>query len=551
MKKHSLRGVNATSAYILLQATAWSFYAIIMSFSSNVLRDFGFSDSRISLVLGLSTVGSFALQLILAELISRFRRWKVYGVMLILGSALLLINLSMGRLPKSAAIGAFSAAIMLLQLLPPFANAMGMDAIENGSPTNYSLARGMGSLAYSFSAYLTGMLVRKNGTGMVPLIASVCAILFLAATGWYHLAEELLAPMTGLLTAVPVASFAVLLLIWRGPSFLAAAISFLIVFPAIYTATLQGIRSVDGKLLEMAKVFGMPLWNRLFYLYRPGVRPFLVSSLKVAVGMSWKSGVAAEVIGMTEFSIGGQLYLSKVYMDTVGVFAWTVTVICLSVVFERLLLALTNVFFAWQPACRAAKNTSRQCRDAGADERKRDAAPGEKPQEAAILKDVLKTYDGKVVLDHLSAVYHKGMTYYLTGPSGSGKTTLLRLLAGLEESDAGEVQCFGEISFLFQEDRLCPDYSAVKNVELVTGDPDRARSALAEVLEAEDLDKPCSALSGGMKRRVALVRALEKESDIVLLDEPFTGMDEQTKERVTDYMERRKEGRTFLIATHN
>lgn len=190
MKKHSLRGVNATSAYILLQATAWSFYAIIMSFSSNVLRDFGFSDSRISLVLGLSTVGSFALQLILAELISRFRRWKVYGVMLILGSALLLINLSMGRLPKEAAIGAFSAAIMLLQLLPPFANAMGMDAIENGSPTNYSLARGMGSLAYSFSAYLTGMLVRRNGTGMVPLIASVCAILFLAATGWYHLAEE-------------------------------------------------------------------------------------------------------------------------------------------------------------------------------------------------------------------------------------------------------------------------------------------------------------------------------------------------------------------------
>ena len=75
MKKHILRGVNATSAYILLQATAWSFYAIIMSFSSNVLRDFGFSDSRISLVLGLSTVGSFALQLILAELISRFRRW--------------------------------------------------------------------------------------------------------------------------------------------------------------------------------------------------------------------------------------------------------------------------------------------------------------------------------------------------------------------------------------------------------------------------------------------------------------------------------------------
>ena len=391
--------------------------------------------------------------------------------------------------------------------------------------------------------------VLRIGLGFFAGFAGGILIAFLA--GRSSLLEDVLSPVMKLMATVPVASFVVLLLIWWGSQYLAVAICIIVVLPIVYMSTLEGIKSMDRSLSEMAHVLRISPGGVFFYIWRPALRPFLTGSLKIASGMCWKSGVAAEVIGMTEFSIGGQLYLSKVYMDTVGVFAWTVTVICLSVVFERLLLALTNVFFAWQPACRAAKNTSRPCRDAGTDEPKREAAPGEKPQEAAILKDVLKTYDGKVVLDHLSAVYHKGMTYYLTGPSGSGKTTLLRLLAGLEESDAGEVQCFGEISFLFQEDRLCPDYSAVKNVELVTGDPDRARSALAEVLEAEDLDKPCSALSGGMKRRVALVRALEKESDIVLLDEPFTGMDEQTKERVTDYMERRKEGRTFLIATHN
>ena len=190
MKKLSFRGLNATGAYILLQATAWSFYAIILSFSSNVLRDFGFSDSQISLVLGLSTAASFALQLILAELINRCQNWKVYGVILVLGTVMLLINLLMARLSRAAAVGAFSLAILVLQLLPPFANAMGMDAIEKGSPTNYSLARGMGSLAYSFSAYLTGMLVRVNGTRVVPLAASVCAVLLLIGVIWYHFAGE-------------------------------------------------------------------------------------------------------------------------------------------------------------------------------------------------------------------------------------------------------------------------------------------------------------------------------------------------------------------------
>ena len=109
-----------------------------------------------------------------------------------------------------------------------------------------------------------GRTLGRIALGFFGGLAAATLLAVLSAR--YHLAEELLAPMTGLLTAVPVASFAVLLLIWRGPSFLAAAISFLIVFPAIYTATLQGIRSVDGKLLEMAKVFGMPLWLSLIHI---------------------------------------------------------------------------------------------------------------------------------------------------------------------------------------------------------------------------------------------------------------------------------------------
>ncbi|MDE7114626.1 MAG: ATP-binding cassette domain-containing protein, partial [Acetatifactor sp.] len=135
-------------------------------------------------------------------------------------------------------------------------------------------------------------------------------------------------------------------------------------------------------------------------------------------------------------------------------------------------------------------------------------------------------------------------------PSGSGKTTLLHILAGILKPDGGRISKPDTVSVMFQEDRLCEDYSAVKNVELVCGDRSRAAEALAKLLEPEALEKPCGQLSGGMKRRVALVRAMEADSAFVLLDEPFTGMDEQPRSRAMEYIRRRQNGRTLIIATH-
>ena len=103
---------------------------------------------------------------------------------------------------------------------------------------------------------------------------------------------------------------------------------------------------------------------------------------------------------------------------------------------------------------------------------------------------------------------------------------------------------------LFQEDRLCETCSAVKNVELVTGDAAAARRALRQVLGEEELDRPCAELSGGMKRRVALVRAMEAQAGIVLLDEPYTGMDAGTRERAEAYIRLRQRERVIVIATH-
>ena len=167
-----------------------------------------------------------------------------------------------------------------------------------------------------------------------------------------------------------------------------------------------------------------------------------------------------------------------------------------------------------------------------------------------MLEGVSKRYGDRQVLEQFSAAYLPGQIYYLTSPSGSGKTTLLRLIAGLVKPDAGEIRRTGECSMLFQEDRLCETCSAVKNVELVTGDAAAARRALRQVLGEEELDRPCAELSGGMKRRVALVRAMEAQAGIVLLDEPYTGMDAGTRERAEAYIRLRQRERVIVIATH-
>ena len=370
-------------------------------------------------------------------------------------------------------------------------------------------------------------------------------------------------------------------MIWWGSSFLAVAICFIVVLPNIYISTMEGFKSTDRQLLQMAKVFRMPVKNRVFYIYRPALEPFLRSSMKISLGMCWKSGVAAEVIGTPDRSIGEGLYLSKIYLDTAGVFAWTAVVILLSVCFEKLALWLAQRFFAWKPACRRPVPLKGSVRDKSVSDRLKTGCDCKNPDGREAVREnreavcenreivrgsrktapdseggglkvdhVSKAFGSLKVLDDFSAFYQKGQTYVLNGPSGSGKTTLLHILAGILKPDSGGVVRNGSCSMVFQEDRLCMDVSAVKNVEMVTGDDAGAKKALLKLLEPEALDKPCRELSGGMKRRVALVRALEAESDYLLLDEPFTGLDARTRKQAEAYIKERQNGRTLILVTH-
>ncbi len=151
---------------------------------------------------------------------------------------------------------------------------------------------------------------------------------------------ELAAPVIGLIKTVPVASFVILALIWAGAENLAVIISFLVVFPILYLNTAAGLRSADRQLLEMARVFRVRPLSKIWHIYRPALTPYLVSACQVALGMAWKSGIAAEVIGTPARSIGEQLYMAKVFFSTDELFAWTAVVAALSFLFERAVLAL-------------------------------------------------------------------------------------------------------------------------------------------------------------------------------------------------------------------
>ena len=170
-------------------------------------------------------------------------------------------------------------------------------------------------------------------------LALVLATALSFAAGRFPVLDVLLRPYVLAVKSVPVASFIILALIWMDTAALPLFISFLMVFPILYTNILQGIRSADSQLTEMARVFRVPWHRQVRGILLPAVEPFLLAGCATALGMSWKSGVAAEVIGMPVPSIGERLQQAKVYLDTPELFAWTLVIVLISVGFEKLFMA--------------------------------------------------------------------------------------------------------------------------------------------------------------------------------------------------------------------
>ena len=240
---------------------------------------------------------------------------------------------------SDSAAARFFAAALALCVWQAGAMALGNDLLL---VTPIAVARRLCELVVTadFRATL-GFTFSRISLGFLLALAGILAALSAAVP----FIETLLRPYVAAIQSVPVASFIVIAFLWLSARRLSTFIAFLMVFPVLYTNLLQGIRAADRNLLEMADVFRLSPGRRVRCIFLPALRPALFAGCRVALGLCWKAGVAAEVIGVVARSVGGKLYDAKAYLEIADLFAWTVVIVAVSALFERVFLFLLGKIF--------------------------------------------------------------------------------------------------------------------------------------------------------------------------------------------------------------
>ena len=371
----------------------------------------------------------------------------------------------------------------------------------------------------------------------------------------YRKIEELCCPMVCVMKSTPVASVIILLLMWMSSRNLSVGIVFLMIFPILYTNVLEGLRQMDPKVTELAEVFELPKWVRVRWLAIPQLLPYVRAGCALGVGLAWKAGTAAEVIGIADGTIGEKLYQAKIYLETADLLAWTVMILTMSYLFEKLFLGILDMAGERLKKIRVSASGKK-------DEPKSVLTKKRKAlQQDIVLTHLNKSYGEHCVIQDLSRTFPCRQMTCLMAPSGSGKTTLLRLLMGLEVPDSGSIEGMDgrKKSAVFQEQVFGEDLSVYANIRIVRKrklfEPERQeyekiKKELEKVGLSECIDQKIKELSFGMRQRVALVRAFYADWDVLFLDEPFRGLDKNARELVIEYTRRKCIGKQVLFVTH-
>lgn len=363
-------------------------------------------------------------------------------------------------------------------------------------------------------------------------LAAVCGGVLAGISSRSRAFARLVAPALSFVKATPVACVVVLLLIWLGSARVSIAAVFLMALPGVYFSLVEGLAQVNKPLEQMFRLHGVRGW-RLFcaHTWRE-VLPFVLSCAQALIGMSWKAGVAAELIGMAVGTVGECIYQAKLLIETADLLAWTVLVVAASWTCERVLVWLLRASgpVAWRAAVRS-HGRGLHGRAGAADVAELALAVGDRAPWAPAL-------DGLVL--NVPA----GGRACVMGASGAGKTTLLALAAG---------EC-APCSMMFQDARLVEDASALDNVLVCADarvDASSAAALLRLLVPGIDVHACTAELSGGQRRRVEIARALLCPGGAVILDEPFTGLDVAARDATAEVVLDLLDGRTLLFATHD
>lgn len=377
-------------------------------------------------------------------------------------------------------------------------------------------------------AILAGSGARILG-GLV--FAAVCGGVLAGISSRLRAFARLVAPALSFVKATPVACVVVLLLIWLGSARVSIAAVFLMALPGVYFSLVEGLSQVDKPLEQMFRLHGVRGW-RLFcaHTWRE-VLPFVLSCARAVIGMSWKAGVAAELIGMAVGTVGERIYQAKLLIETADLLAWTVLVVAASWACERVLVWLLRVSgpVAWGAAVRAHGRAGGSAGGGAAAELA--LAVGDRAPWAPALAGLVLNVpaSGRICV---------------MGASGAGKSTLLALAAG---------EC-APCSMVFQDVCLVEDVSALDNVLVCADarvDASSAAALLRLLVPGVDVHARVAELSGGQRRRVEIARALLCPGDAVILDEPFTGLDTAARDACAEVVLDLLDGRMLLLATHD
>lgn len=367
-------------------------------------------------------------------------------------------------------------------------------------------------------------------------LAAICGGVLAGVSVRSRTFARLVAPALSFVKATPVACVVVLLLIWLGSARVSIVAVFLMALPGVYFSLVEGLTQADKPLKQMFRLHGVRGW-RLFcaHTWRE-VLPFVLSCARAVIGMSWKAGVAAELIGMAVGTVGERIYQAKLLIETADLLAWTVLVVMASWACERVLVWLLRASgpAAWRAAVLSHGRGLRG--------RASGSAGGGVAAELALA--VGDRAPWAPALDGLVLNVPAGGRICVMGTSGVGKSTLLALAAG---------EC-APCSMVFQDVRLVEGASALDNVLVCADarvDASNATTLLRRLVPGIDVHVRVAELSGGQRRRVEIARALLCGGCAVILDEPFTGLDAAARDATAEAVLDLLDGRTLLLATHD
>jgi len=397
-------------------------------------------------------------------------------------------------------------------------------------PSLIDLIKQVGSLFISETFFITVFTTILRGI-LGFAFAFLFALVFATVAAFSEFWKAFFHPIIVITRSIPVISFILIFILWFSPPFLPVFIAFITMFPILFQNILTGLEQTDKKWLEMASVYGKTPFKQFINIYLPASKVIIFDGISTAMGFGWRAIIIGEVLAQPIHGIGTSMKHAQAFINVSELIAWTVVAISVSYLFEILIRFIRSIRFTKilpKPTSSAFILNNQITEGMNIE-----------------VQNVNKKYSDKFILLSFTSNFDNSVVSCVKGPSGKGKTTLLRMLAGLEKTDSGIITLppSALLSYSFQDIRLLPWLTVSENVAFVVSAHTHKQEVcnlvtfLLEKMElSEHRYKYPHELSGGEQQRVGLARALAAQSNVLLLDEPLTGLDAALKLRITHFL---------------